>query len=331
MRHFGFVSGAVVVIVFAVGAYLGTDRRGAGDPTADVVMAEPAPAPPRASAAVPRRRAKWSGSPGQPALVPLFLGTDFSFAALYRPGEKWVGARLTDYVEGEAPGPRTEWNWTTSFDVLHVGGRGTDLLVVLGVARNGDTILERWDIGLPAGAPTAALAPAAPVVGVAVAVPALQLGVQGGTPIPPAQRGAGPQPSRTEVYRGPSLGQDLEVEVDPNGRYALVLSRDGGALYRIVLAEGASADLILDSQSAPSLARVFGLDFYRHALLGQQVGGRIKGGAPLSRIVLGDLDNDGVFESVEELTLQECEYLGLPQAWVEDYVNYSGNFAPYDW
>jgi len=251
-----------------------------------------------------------------------------NFGPVFKPGEKWVGGLLKEYGE---PTAKTTTTWSTSYTVDSVAGRGTQLLVVLGTAREGDvSILERWDLPPLTGAPTVTIAQAVIAVGVPVATPPVSVGFHGGMWIAPAQRATQPQPVRTECYRGPKLGEDLELEVDPDGRFALILARDHGTLYQIMLREGAEPVVVYDDTSVSSLGFVHGIQTFRHATLGRQVSGLIR--APgLATIIFYDYDNDGIFDSVDEVSLSVLNNMNLPEDWVEDYTNYSGVFAPTNW
>lgn len=280
------------------------------------------------STPVRRGRRGRSGLPAGQLSPPSVLAADFSFGPLYAPGEKWVGSLLEEYGP---PATQTTVTWSTSYEVVQVAGRGTHLFVVLGRARDGElSVLERWDLTQPTGAPTVTLDQTSVVVGVSVATSPATPGFQGGTWIAPSERTAPAQPARTECYRGPLLGEDLALEVDPDGRFALVLARDQGKLYRVLLEEDAEPVVVLDDTAVPALAHVNGLQTFRHATWGRQVSGFID--APgLARLILFDYDNDAVFDQVEAVSLATLNAMNLPADWVEDYTNYSGLFAPYDW
>ncbi len=256
------------------------------------------------------------------------LTMSLGFGVIYKPGEKWITGELDEYTD---PVVTTTTKWTTSYDVQRVAGRGTHLLVVLGTARDGElTVIERWDLTPTAGTPTLSFTQATVAVGTPVSTPAPVSAYQGGSWILPASRPAPTAPTRTECYRGPLLGEDLEIEVDPDGRFVLVLARGQGKLYRVLLEEDTTPVVILDDSQSPSLGYADGLQTFRHFSQGRQVSALLKG-SPLARLVLYDYDNDGEFDHHAEYSDAEEQTQGLPEAWVEDYTNYSGAFAPHQW
>ncbi|MBI1383015.1 MAG: hypothetical protein GC161_18245 [Planctomycetaceae bacterium] len=250
----------------------------------------------------------------------------------YKPGERWVEAETRERPDGSFPPVVSAVRHTTSYDVIEAKGRGTELAVVLGRARNGDSILERWALTQPIGAWTATRTPAPPVVGVPVATASLDIAIQGGGSfLPPSQRTAPAPATRIEVYRGPSFGDDLELEVDPDGRFALILSRDQVKLWRVLLEENGEAVAVHDVASMPELQYMRRMQTFRHVAYGRQLRAKLHGHATLTDVVFFDSNNDGVFEGHLFFTLQEFAQFGLPHDWAEDFTNYTGVGAPHQW
>lgn len=279
--------------------------------------------------------ARHSGHGGRPSghvCPPAVLIPAMAYGIGYKPGERWVEGETRERPDGSFPPIVSAVRYTTSYDVVEAKGRGTELAVVLGRARNGDSIVERWTLTQPTGAWTATRDPAPPVVGVPVVSASLDIAIQGGGSfLPPSQRTAPAPATRIEAYRGPSLGDDLELEVDPDGRFALILSRDQVKLWRVMLEEDGEAVAVHDVATMPELQYMRRMEIFRHVTYGRQLRAKLHGHATFSDVVFFDSNNDGVFEGHLFFTLQEFAQFGLPHDWAEDFTNYTGVGAPHQW
>lgn len=204
----------------------------------------------------------------------------------------------------------TAETYSASFAITDVEARTAGDLFVVGQARNGDDIVERWLITPPAGAITVARSVVTTPVGTPSSGSSVVSGVVGGGGfVPPAERTGTSTIERFELYRGTALGTPRDIAVDPDGRFVMVLSDTTSELWRIDLLPEPAAPLLTESPTTlPALATAG--DFYplEHATAGRVLlfdpdFSRGPGAAPT---LLFDGENDGLFEL--PLTLSVAEF-----------------------
>ena len=156
------------------------------------------------------------------------------------------------------------------------------------------TVLEMWMITAPEGAPYATRAKRNEPIGTPAPLSALEAHVQGGTYIVAEQRRE-PRIQKRALGHFPFDVNDMEV--DPEGRYVLLVSRSEQKLYRLNLVGFTGIpELVLDSVAAPILIAANSVYVVRYQdQLKRYVVGRPSG----ANLVLCDADNDGIFESSE--------------------------------
>lgn len=182
------------------------------------------------------------------------------------------------------------------------------------------TVLERWSITAPLGGPYTIRTPSTVPIGTPAPLSSLSAQIPGGTYIPAEQR----SPAR---LRKAMLGyfpfSAKSIEVDPEGRFVLLLSPAEAKLYRLDLVNYTGTPVvILDGAAQPNLdhaASIYACRF--HDQLKRYVISCSNG----QKIVLRDSENDGVFEAVEVLT--DIAYAASPlygdsSGIAESYHNY---------
>ena len=156
------------------------------------------------------------------------------------------------------------------------------------------TVLEMWVITAPEGAPYATRAKRNEPIGTPAPLSTLEAHVQRGTYIVAEQR-------REPRIQKRALGYfpfDVnDIEVDPEGRYVLLVSRSEQKLYRLNLVGFTGVpEVILDGTAAPILLAANSVYVVRYQdQLKRYVVSRPSG----AKLVLCDSDNDGIFESSE--------------------------------
>jgi hypothetical protein len=156
------------------------------------------------------------------------------------------------------------------------------------------TVLELWVITPSDGAPYAVRAKQSEPIGTPAPLSTLEAHVQRGTYIVAEQR-------REPRIQKRALGYfpfDVNgIEVDPEGRYVLLVSRSEQKLYRLNLVGFTGIpEVILDSVTAPILVAANSVYVVRYQ---DQLKRYILGDPSGANLVLCDADNDGIFESSE--------------------------------
>lgn len=238
------------------------------------------------------------------------------------------------FVTHESPDVATSFTrWyaqqSVAFQLQALAGRGAEELFVTGyVARTDETVIEKWTLLSRQGVWVAPIA-AAPSGSIGTpstssGVPALS--VPGGSYVPVAQRTPAQRAltvQRSEVYRGPSLGANLDVVVDPEGRFLIVSARATAKFWQI------SLDLVpvvteLTGQVPGYLAGdvLPGAVYEDSSTAGRAfVFGHPVGVGPLRFVAFRDYDNDGVVDFTSAFTDAEYSAGGYPGNWVDNFVN----------
>ena len=181
-----------------------------------------------------------------------------------------------------------------------------------GVGLGSGTVLERWTITAPIGAPYT-IRPASTVpIGTQAPLSSLSAQIPGGMYVPAEQRSA-PRLRKTMLgYFGFSVSS---IEADPEGRYVLLLSPAESKVYRLDLVNyNGNPVVILDGTAQPCLA--FAHDVYA-CRFQDQLKRYVIGCSNGQNVVLRDSDNNGLFESAE--ILSDSAFYASPL-----YGNYDG-------
>ena len=227
---------------------------------------------------------------------------------------------------------------STSFDILDLDSAGLNSLYLLGEARNGECLIEKWTILEESGGYRTSWPQADPSTFGALSVAPVLPGafVAGGTYVPPASRAQqGLTIEKEELYRGFDFIQPEHVEADPEGRFCVVADPGAAEVVQVVfydppvlltLASGAAS--CLDSIDVMELLSE-GTTAGRSLLVYTDGDGAQ---CPHDYVLLTDEDLDGDFEA-GPVTLTDSEYegLGFPDDWEEDFVNYGSFGFPHEY
>ncbi len=221
---------------------------------------------------------------------------------------------------------------TTSFDIIDVDGRGFEELYVLGKARNGEYLIERWILNSGPGSYSAnwsALVSGAPSQvspgSLATSTPTVSLS-SGGAYVSPPSRPA-PSALREELYRGNLSTHLSEIEVDPEGRFAVLLDSTQGGLFRVEFTDPATtAEVSLGLFSGLQLAnsmqiRLDDSGYYQWII---DLDNTITGWADV--VLYQDANLDGWPENYALLSVTQYDASGIEQNWASTFVN-SGSFG----
>lgn len=237
------------------------------------------------------------------------VGNDTIIQHVTLPSAKQLSVHTTDF--SVTPEAKSVFTYTASFDIDSVAARTQDDLFVTGIARNGDVVIERWEIAEQTGALRVQIGTSgpAPALGVPSPAPTTSTSVPGGLPYVPLDQRAVGQPSltRTELVRTQDIDpiRDNSMAADPEGRFLLFLTEDS-VLYQLDLSDpnalpipihDASSLWTLDHIQAMARLQVAGMGRVWDLGPPQVLPDPTSGG--LVRHVLTllyDADNDGLFE-----------------------------------
>lgn len=218
--------------------------------------------------------------------VPSYISNTFMESAIFGASltdPKTVVIRQKNLLNGAWV--NSDFIFSTSYEVEQSAPMGKGLFYFLGTAPGGECVIERWKrrlVGMPGSG---------------------QLVF-----------------SRKEIYRGTSLGTVASFGTDPENRFLLVLHGSPRTLSKISLSPGNAVIPIYDSSVIPMLDDdICCIQAFDYAAIG-----RIWGLLALNGgyVVLRDTDNDGGFETWEELSSDDYEALYPRSAMVADYVFY---------
>ncbi len=191
----------------------------------------------------------------------------------------------------------------TSFAITGVTTDRGNNLYVAGIARNGDTVIEKWMLPpWQGGWHVAANVSTAPL-GLPFAGGALHSMVQlaGGGPFsPPTARGARVSTQREEIHRGSPLNELVDLRVEPHGRFLYVLAGIPRNIWVLDLNADSPLPVVAFAPgTGPSLLGAEHLSVGRHVTLGRcfEYLANAPGpdGEPLSGLLI-DSDEDGYLD-----------------------------------
>lgn len=163
-----------------------------------------------------------------------------------------------------SPWEATQWVYSVSFDPRGLLSIDYGDFAVLGTARNGDAVIERWTVSLPTGSPVLTRW-TLPPPGQRIAGPlGATVSSVGGTFVPLSGREGVPSVSREELYRGSELGDVVGIHADPEAKFLWLLAAEfpdgaggslGGGLVRIDLVDPTlPPELVQSIHEVPQLA-----------------------------------------------------------------------------
>ncbi len=174
--------------------------------------------------------------------------------------------------------------------VVAVCARQSNELYVLGRVESGATVLERWSLGEPAGAPFLHF---------------VRSGTHRGTPVPwrpdeqirwgISSEAAGPRTVAREEILRTQLGADAWwMQVDVDGRYVLVGTHEPELVVQLWIDGSGERVHLCDDRDAPGLGRTSSLNIGQHVEHGRVFWLHVADEAG-TRCVFTDPDNDGVY------------------------------------
>lgn len=223
-------------------------------------------------------------------------------------------------TDGSAPivwHPSDVYESTTYRVTAACGLKGGEVIYVAGIAPNGADVIERFNYGVRVGGyriqPTS---PAAQPIGTAMA-PYTAQEVLNGTSfvVPPSQHGPA---RRTLIYTGNAVEHVRAMDVDPEGRYLVLLGYKTPALHQIDLSATTITPVkIFDATQIPHLPLVRTLRIRHHATYGRTIVLSEQSGSLFPNdykwTLVSDATNDGVFERKATLTTTAWAAAGFDQ------------------
>lgn len=234
-------------------------------------------------------------------------------SASYVSGDEGVAVK---WIESDSSSPpqwyTSEVYESTTYRVTACCGRaGGNILYVAGISPDGSDVIERLNYGTRKGGYEVQIqSPAAQPIGTPMPAYSAQEALNGTTfAIPQTQHAPA---RRTVIYSGTAMGHVRSMDVDPEGRYLLVLGFWSGSVFQLDLTAPTITPAVLFSAAQlPQLAKARTLELCFHLTEGRKVELTESSGCVLpidcKWMLLNDSNNDGVFEST--VTLDRAAWL----------------------
>ena len=265
--------------------------------------------------------------------VQLSVNADLTTGAEFTPLEPGLTFHVAETSQ-DGLTDRSSIYFSTSYKMKLIAPTGqSHKFFVSGLARNGDSILEYWEIKAAVGSTVATAAADPAPLGVSSPSTSYTVQVIGGTYLSPDARVHAGIAERLELFRGSHLQHIRGVAGDPDARYALAMA--GGNLYRFDVSSELAAPVeidthfeFLDRVDQEIFIREFAASGARSLLLPAS-------GMPLSTgpdqpfyCLAFDQDNDGHFEFpgalLDTAAFVQLGLLTIPghqgSGWSTDYV-----------
>lgn len=291
----------VLFVLLATGCAAGDHRRSA--PGAELVVEKPS----AVESSVVRGDSSRDLGGGVPKHV-AFVTNQFGISLLTLERE----VRIRVFEKDPEDGKYHRWNATaqTAYDVLSIRSRHGNEFYIYGVMPDGSEILERWDLSpwRPGAYRTERLASLEPIgVGIRPSVTKLRFT---GPWVDPDLRTA-PVLTRTALAMPEGLDEVVQIEVDPEGRFLLLLTRDAQGDSTLVQLDLSTNSLttLATPISQPTLGAVDRVGFADSTELGRLI---VLINDDFTEIYLRDELNDGVFESSFIVPMGEEQLRILP-------------------
>ena len=260
---------------------------------------------------------------GPPSLATLWLSPEV-YSSVDRVDESTIrlSMDINDPLDGSgALDTELSYDWSVSYDVFAAsGGLGPHEFVLAGIARNGDLVIEHFDLDMPDGSQV--------VDDTTLSAPSFSIAGGSGYQ-PPSQRAAANPPIRRELYRGAGLGTDVVLANDPQRRFTYVCSRELAKMFVVPWAEAGSLQEYTLESSPSILHRAKSMRVQRHSTEGNKLKIVLDTQQGVERyLILSDYDDDGVFDGDVPFTRTEYASNGYPELWETDYVRHTPLLGP---
>lgn len=168
--------------------------------------------------------------------IPIFISNDLAQSVSFEFDEPNLRLHTAERGEGSSvPDELHSVGFSTAYRVIEVAPAGrSHAFYVNGTARNGDDVLELWEVSVGTGGRFVTPAAVPQPLGTPSPPYAVAGDVLGGFYASPSTRSGATTVARTELYRGQELGAWRALAADPEGRFVLVVA--GAKLFRIDVA-----------------------------------------------------------------------------------------------
>lgn len=237
-----------------------------------------------------------------------FASPDFSRRATLLTQPSRIVLRSTGINPSTGLGERYSRTYSLSYQPIDVVGVTANDFIIYGVDPLGVPIFERWVLDPDGG--TYFSHRTLPTTGVGTSVPlgVTTVRILGDYTSPSKMDNIEPALAREQVHRGGAIGNVVDMAVDPEGRFILVISDDSDGLRRIWqihLNEDVDPTALITEVEFPSL------------LLNGQIEARLSASQGFYWLLSGDTtysviwdpDYDGVIDSVG--TIESGDYFDL--------------------
>lgn len=198
----------------------------------------------------------------------------------------------------------TEVLESVSYTVTGVSTReGGRVVIVGGLEYDGSKILEKWSYEARDGGyaiVSSSSLPPAPIGTPMGEFQAVEILNGESFVVPPSPTMTGSPATRETLWTGTSTGVLSSLVADPEGRYVIALSYPDGNLLRFDLSVSQpTPQVIATAATYPFLAGATDLALWKHATQGRKIAVAVRENCLVSneRLLLGDANNDGVFET----------------------------------
>lgn len=217
------------------------------------------------------------------------------------------GMDINSYEKNPSTGQLETWHLAcrTAYDIRTSVSRHANELWVAGYQAATDAyIIERWRINADPGAYYSIKPAASSGIGTPIPLSTGSVAIKGGTYISVTPRTNSTQPNRSVQYMGLHFNVSgiRDIEVDPEGRFLLVMTKSPRNIYQIPLDGSSNATLLVTEALHPVLADAQVLQSYQNGTSGRAfVAGKhtFTGDAWL---VIKDVHNDGIFDTFTTMT-----------------------------
>jgi len=207
-------------------------------------------------------------------------------------------------------------SFSTSFGIEMIRGRDSENYVIGGTDElTNETVIEGWRFTTPSGGLVAKRIPeTSGPIGTPIPLTTPDLDLVGGLFIQPSERVLSSPPQKSVLYRGAGIHIGTFL-VDPEGRFLIVQDSVTGGIYQLV---NQQLVLLVDPQEYPNLLKFKSIDFYQYSNHDRILAVRT-GGHPHKMIAIYDSENDGNFETISEMAIDEFNDT-FPFYWTDDQV-----------
>lgn len=298
----------ITALAFGLGWALSAQRPSG---PAGLGTAPPGTVPTAASSS--KRTSARAGAPGSWGPQAILLSDSMWRSLDFQIGGRTLSVDTTEFDPQTGLPADSSFSYSTSYDILRYTHLDPSRFYLLGQARNGELVIEEFDVP----AQTGGFVAGTPFTGPG------SISVSGGTWIAPQSRAAPPPPTRNEIWRGSSLGTVLDLRVDPDGQFLLLLTeREMRRVERMDLADPDNPVELASEVTIPSLAALDTITCREHVSEGRLYILTAGGGPWVDQVVLLRGLEDGLLDGFDEMTRTAYEAAYPPSVWLPGYVNY---------